>query len=142
MRPVITIIIMLCVSAAAVGDALSTGVFLLKKGEYDALVKKEGDIRKVKTDLLWDKIITNIKYISDLKECHEVFSIKIEKKNYRLYVTRLKNKKVMYGMIDVSDSKKEILVSAGTISVGEEVKKDISDEPFVVVFRTDNFEEQ
>jgi hypothetical protein len=56
-----------------------------------------------------------------------------------LLATRLTKEKVLYSIRGASASEKQVLVGAGVILLGQEIKKNTDDESFVVVLRVGNF---
>lgn len=133
----ITLFVLL-ITSIAFADGLATRIAVLEKSKYDELISKNDANSKIPEKMLWVNSLWQ-NYIGDKPDCAQSGKFIHNEKTYRIFVTR-RNKNFIYSIIDITDEKKEKLVSTGEIELNKEVKAKIDDEdPFVVVIRRGNY---
>ena len=130
--------ILFLISSVAFGDALATSICVLPKSTVDELIRESGSIQKVTTRQLWDSSLYR-GYIGGRAGSKVSVEFKSGDQELHLLATRLTKEKVLYSIRGASASEKQVLVGAGVILLGQEIKKNTDDESFVVVLRVGNF---
>ena len=130
--------ILFLIPSVAFGDALATSICVLPTATAEELIKESGSIQKVTTRQLWDSSLYR-GFIGYRARSTVSVGFKSADQELRLLATRLKEGKVLYSIRGATASEKDVLIGAGVILSGQEIKKNTDDEPFVVVLRVGNF---
>ncbi len=121
----------------AIADGLATSICVLDTPAYERLVKEFGDTAKIPTDVLW-KAAVHREFLKD--SCDTTF--KREGESYRLLASRHGTQgQTIYSISQEVEGKASHLVCVGTVGTNE-AKKDLADDPFVVILREGNFLKQ